>query len=33
MASKEKRLLGKPKHRWEDNVRKDLRGTGWEGVN
>jgi len=22
----------KTKHRWEDNIRMDLRGIGWEGV-
>jgi hypothetical protein len=27
-----KRLLGRPRRRWEDNIRMDLRETGWEGV-
>jgi len=27
-----KRLLGRPKRRWENNIRTDLRETGWEGV-
>jgi hypothetical protein len=27
-----KRLLGKPKCRWEDNIRMALREIGWEGV-
>jgi hypothetical protein len=27
-----KRPLGKPRRRWEDNIRMDLRGKGWEGV-
>jgi hypothetical protein len=27
-----KRVLGKPKHGWEDNIRMDLREGGWEGV-
>jgi hypothetical protein len=27
-----KRSLGRPGHRWEDNVRMDLRVVGWEGV-
>jgi hypothetical protein len=27
-----KRQLGRPKRRWEDNVRMDLREIGWEGV-
>jgi hypothetical protein len=24
----EKRLLGRPRSRWEDNIKMDLRGTG-----
>jgi len=24
--------LGRPRHRWEDNIRLDLRETGWEGM-
>jgi hypothetical protein len=24
-----KRPLGRPRHRWEDNIRMDLRDTGW----
>jgi hypothetical protein len=27
-----KRLLGRPKRRWENNIRTDLRVTGREGV-
>jgi len=27
-----KRQLGKPRRNWEDNIRTDLRETGWEGV-
>jgi hypothetical protein len=27
--SEGKRPLGRPRRRWEDRVRKDLRGTGW----
>jgi hypothetical protein len=27
-----KRPLRKPKCRWEDNIRMDLRETGWEVV-
>jgi hypothetical protein len=23
---------GRPRHRWEDNIRMDLREKGWEGV-
>jgi hypothetical protein len=25
-----KRLLGRPTRKWEDNIRMDLRQTGWE---
>jgi hypothetical protein len=24
--------LGRPRHRWEDNIRLDLREVGWGGV-
>jgi hypothetical protein len=27
-----KRPLGRPKRRWEDNIRMDVREIGWEGV-
>jgi hypothetical protein len=27
-----KRPLGRPKYRWEDNIRLDLREVVWEGV-
>jgi hypothetical protein len=27
-----KRPFGRPRHRWEDGVRMDLRETGLEGV-
>jgi hypothetical protein len=27
-----KRPLGRPRHRWEDNIKLDLREVGWEGV-
>jgi hypothetical protein len=27
-----KRPLGKPKHRWEKNIKMDLRGIGWYGL-
>jgi hypothetical protein len=27
-----KRLLGRPRRRCEDNIRMDLRKTGWENV-
>jgi hypothetical protein len=28
-----RRPIMRPRHRWEDNIRMDLRETGWEGVN
>jgi hypothetical protein len=27
-----KRLLGRPRSRWEDNIRMDLRDIGWGGI-
>ena len=27
-----KRPLGRPKHRWEDNIKMDLQAVGWGGV-
>jgi len=27
-----KRSHGRPKHRWENNIRMDLREIGWKGV-
>jgi hypothetical protein len=27
-----KRPLGKPRRRWVDNIKIDLRGIGWDGV-
>jgi hypothetical protein len=27
-----KRLLGRPRCRWEDNTVTDIREIGWEGV-
>jgi hypothetical protein len=27
-----KRPLGRPRRRWEDNIRMDLGEIGWEGV-
>jgi hypothetical protein len=27
-----KRPLGRPRHRWEDNIRMDLREIGWSGM-
>jgi hypothetical protein len=28
-----KRPLGRPRHRWEDNIKMDLRETGIDGAN
>jgi hypothetical protein len=30
---KGKRPLGRPRHRWEDNIKMDLRETGINGAN
>jgi hypothetical protein len=27
-----KRLLGRPRRRWEDNIKMDLREIGWGGM-
>jgi hypothetical protein len=27
-----KRLLGRPRRRWVDNIKMDLREVGWDGV-
>jgi hypothetical protein len=27
-----KRPLGTPRHRWMDNIKMDLRGIGWGGM-
>jgi hypothetical protein len=27
-----KKPPGRPMHRWEDNIKMDLREIGWEGV-
>jgi hypothetical protein len=29
---KGKKPHGRPRHRWEDNIRMDLWEIGWEGV-
>jgi hypothetical protein len=29
----EKRPLERPRRTWEDNIRMDLRETGWDGMN
>jgi hypothetical protein len=26
------RPLGRPRHRWENNIKMDLREIGWDGV-
>jgi hypothetical protein len=28
-----KRLLGRPRRRWVNNIKVDLREMGWDGVN
>jgi len=28
----ERRPLGRPRQRWEDNIKMDLKETGYEGV-
>ena len=28
----ERRLLGIPRNRWEDNIEMDLRDMGWRGM-
>jgi hypothetical protein len=27
-----KRTLGRPTHRWEDNIKTDLEEVGWRGM-
>jgi hypothetical protein len=27
-----KRLLGRPRHRWKDGIRRDVGDIGWGGV-
>jgi hypothetical protein len=27
-----RRALGRPRRRWEENIKMDLRDVGWEGV-
>jgi hypothetical protein len=29
---RKKRPLGSPRHRWEDNIRMDLKEVGWKSV-
>jgi hypothetical protein len=29
---KEKRLLGRPRRRWVDSIKMDLREIGWDGM-
>jgi hypothetical protein len=29
---KGKRPLGRPRRRWEDNIKMDLQEVGWEGM-
>jgi hypothetical protein len=30
--SEGKRLLGRPRRRWMDNIKMDLREIGWDGM-
>jgi hypothetical protein len=30
--SEGKRPLGRPRRRWKDNIRMDIKEIGWEGV-
>jgi hypothetical protein len=30
--AKRKRPLGRPRHRWEDNIKMDLREVWWSGM-
>jgi hypothetical protein len=30
--TEEKRPLGRPRRRWVDNIKMDLREIGWDGV-
>jgi hypothetical protein len=32
IKSEEKILLGRPRYRWEDNIKLDLGEIGWSGV-
>jgi hypothetical protein len=27
-----KRLLGRPRHRWDNNIKTDIREIGWGGM-
>jgi hypothetical protein len=31
-TAERKRPLGRPRCRWEDNIKMDLRGIGWGGM-
>jgi hypothetical protein len=31
-TSEGRRPLGRPRRRWEDNIKMDLQEVGWEGV-
>jgi DNA-binding transcriptional regulator PaaX len=33
MRPKGKRLLGRPRHRWENNIKMDVREIGFDGAN
>jgi hypothetical protein len=31
-VDKEERRIGRPRRRWEDNIKMDLQEVGWEGM-
>jgi hypothetical protein len=31
-SKKEKKTLGRSRRRWEDNINRDLRELGWQGM-
>jgi hypothetical protein len=32
LVGRPERPLGRPRHRWEDNIKMDLQGVGWGGM-
>jgi hypothetical protein len=32
LENRKERPLGRPRRRWEDNIKTDLRETGWGGM-
>ena len=31
-SGKRRRLLGRPRRNWENNIQRDLQEVGWEGM-